>query len=176
MEISNRSSGTTVADIATEDLARAVAAALQTRTGREPSFVDLHGHGHAKARVQIGYLLGSADLGRPDVELDDPASARQSSIRVLAAESGLRFSALLRGPVSLGGLLERTGYPAVPSPAASDPGTDPYVEGGHITRRHGSIDGRQMSAVQIEMAYPELCGSPTARARCADALAEAPFT
>jgi len=114
-EIPNRTSGTIATDLATEDLARRVAAALRTRTGREPSLVvcrlkrskldvnraiaegaqrnpaaeqawneyhgfmdaaralaagrhgralviDLHGHGHPRPRVEIGYLIGAADL------------------------------------------------------------------------------------------------------------------
>jgi len=228
-EIPDRTSGTTVTDAATEDLARAVAAALQSRTGREPSVVvcrlkrtkidvnrdigegaqgnpyaeqawtefhgfveaaraiaagrhggalvvDLHGHGHPKARVEIGYLIGAADLARPDADLEDPVWARRSSIRALAAESGLRFSALLRGPVSLGGLLERAGSPSIPAPSAPSPGADPYFEGGYITRRHGSVDGGPVSAVQLETPYAGIRDTPAARARFADGLAEALVT
>jgi N-formylglutamate amidohydrolase len=228
-EIPNRTFGTTVTDTATEELARALAAALQSRTGFEPSLVvcrlkrtkldanreigegaqgnawaeqawneyhgfvdaaramaagrhgrallvDLHGHAHPQQRVEIGYLLAAADLNRPDAELDDPIWARQSSVRTLAAESGLRFSALLRGPSSLGGLIEGAGYPSVPGPAAPGPGGDPYFEGGYITRRHGSLDGGPVSAVQIETPYPGVRDTPAARARFADRLAGALVT
>jgi hypothetical protein len=224
--IPNRTSGTTVTDMATEELARAVAAALQARTDREPFLVicrlkrskidvnrdigegaqgnsdaelawseyhafldaaramaagrhgralvvDLHGHGHAKPRVEIGYLLGADELNRPNADLDDPARARQSSIRTLAAESGLPFSALLRGTASLGGLLERAGYAAVPGPETPGPGADPYFGGGYTTRRHGSADGGPVSAVQLETPYPGLRDSAAARSRFAASLADA---
>jgi hypothetical protein len=228
-EIPDRTSGTTVPDVATEDLARTVAAALQARTGRDPSLVvcrlkrskldvnreigegaqgnqvaelawneyhrfveaarvlaaglqgralvvDLHGHGHPKPRIEIGYLIGAADLARPDTDLEDPVWARQSSIRTLAAESGLQFPALLRGPASLGGLLERAGFPSIPAPAAPSPGGDPYFEGGYITRRHGSAAGGPVSAVQIETPYAGVRDTPTARERFAAALADALVT
>jgi hypothetical protein len=219
-EIPDRAPGTTVSDLGTEDLARSVAAALRSRTGREPALVicrlkrvkldvnreigegaqgnpaayhrfldaartmaagrhgralvvDLHGHGHPRPRTEIGYLLSAADLDRPDAELDDPIWARQSSVRSLSAESGLRFSALIRGPSSLGGLLESAGYPSVPGPATPGPGADPYFEGGYITRRHGSAHGGPSSAIQIETPYHGLRDTPAARARFAEALADA---
>ena len=228
-EIPDRTSGTTVTDAATDELARALAAALQSRTGREPSLVvcrlkrakldvnreiaegasgnpwaqqawneyhgfmdaaralaagrhgralvvDLHGHGHPKPRVEIGYLLGTEDLARTDAELDDPAYARRSSIRTLAAESDLRFSALLRGSTSLGGLLGLAGYASVPGPAAPAPGADPYFEGGYITWRHGSLDGGPVSAIQIETPHAGVRDSPSARARFAASLADALVT
>jgi hypothetical protein len=225
----NRASGTTVTDIATADLALALANALRARTGREPSLVvcrlkrtkidvnrdvgegaqghrlteqawneyhafldaaraiaarqhgrgllvDIHGHSHQRPRVEIGYLLGAAELNRGDTHLDDSALAEQSSIRTLAAESGLRFSALLRGPTSLGGLLEKAGYPSVPAPLVPTPGTDPYFEGGYITRRHASADSGVVSAVQIETPYLAHRDTPAARARFAASLAEALVT
>jgi hypothetical protein len=228
-EIPNRQAGTTVTDLATADLAAAVAAALQTRTGREPSLVvcrlkrskldvnrdiaegaqgnpaaerawneyhgfldaaralaadlngralviDLHGHGHPKPRVEIGYLLSAADLDRSDAVLDDAEWARRSSIRALAAESGLRFSALLRGPASLGGLLQSAGYASVPGPVTPSPGEDPYFEGGYITRRYGSADGGRTGAVQIETPHAGVRDTPAARARFAESLADALLT
>jgi hypothetical protein len=228
-EIPNRTAGTTVTDAATVELARAVAGALRSTSGREPSLVicrlkrskvdvnrdigegaqgnrhaeqawnefhefldaarrmaetadgralvvDIHGHGHLKPRVEIGYLLSAADLDRSDADLDAPAWARRSSIRRLAAESSLAFSALLRGPGSLGGLLDRAGYLSVPSPAAPTPGSDPYFAGGYITRRHGSADGGLASAVQLETPYPGFRDSPASRSHFAAVLADALLT
>jgi hypothetical protein len=228
-ELPDRTFGTTVTDIATADLAQALANALRARTGREPSLVvcrlkrtkidvnrdigegaqghrlteqawqeyhafldaararaarqygrgllvDLHGHGHPKPRVEIGYLIGAAELDRGDARIDEPAVVERSSIRTLAAESGLRFSALLRGAVSLGGLLEQAGYPSVPAPLMPSPGTDPYFEGGYITRRHASADGGLVSAVQIETPYLACRDTPAARARFAASLADALVT
>jgi len=228
-EIPNRTSGTTVTDLATEDLARRLASALQSRTGRQPSLVicrlkrtkldanreiaegaqgnpsaeqawreyheyldaaralaaglhgralvvDLHGHSHPNARIEAGYLIGADDLDRTDAELDASAAVLRSSIRTLAAESGLRFSEVLRGRTSLGGLLERAGYPSVPAPALPSPGLDPYFGGGYITRRHGSMDGGSASAIQVETPYAGVRDTPAARERFAAALAGALVT
>lgn len=115
-------------------------------------YYDLHGHGHEVPRVELGYLLSAADLGRSDAQLDDPAIAAQSSIRALAGSVALPFSRLLRGDVSLGGFLAGKGVPSVPSPADPSPGADPYFSGGYSTRRHGSSQaGRTVSGVQLEL-------------------------
>jgi hypothetical protein len=83
---------------------------------------------------------------------------------------------VLRGRASLGGLLERAGYPSVPAPGVPSPGLDPYFEGGYITRRHGSIDGGLASAIQIETPHLGVRDTPAARERFAASLAEALVT
>jgi len=53
---------------------------------------------------------------------------------------GADLSALVRGPNSLGGLLERSGFPCTPSPAFPSPGDRqdiPYFHGAYTTRRYG---------------------------------------
>lgn len=85
-------------------------------------YVDLHGHAHAIARIELGYLLRGSDLDRADATLDATSTFEMgSSIRTLSEASPLSFTALLRGPSSLGALLDAAGYPAVPSPAAPGP-------------------------------------------------------
>jgi N-formylglutamate amidohydrolase len=141
-----------------------------TRWGRT-LVVDVHGHGHAIARVELGYLLSAQDLDRTDAELDGGGYAAQSSIRALAEESGRPFSEVLRGRESLGGLLRQAGYASVPSDAFPSPGTDPYFTGGYITERHGSSGGSQASAVQAELPMPGVRDSSAARAQFATAFA-----
>ncbi len=136
-------------------------------------YIDLHGHGHPIARLELGYLLSAGDLARSDVELDQGPWAAESSIRTLAAEAGVSFSAILRGPESLGSLLEARGYPATPSDVQPDPGNDPYFTGGYNTARHGSRAGGPVSGVQIETHYPGVRDSEAARAAFAAALADA---
>lgn len=137
-------------------------------------YLDLHGHGHPVARVELGYLLSSDDLERTDAVLDGPVHAEKSSIRALWHRAGIPFSALVRGPSSLGGLLEARGYRAVPSPGDSDPGGEPYFSGGYSTARHGSQeDGVGVSAIQLELPYPGVRASATERRAFAEALVEA---
>lgn len=202
-EIPNRTVGTSVTDTNTDPLAREMAAAVLTETGRRPHlvivrlrrtkldanreiveaaqghplaerawreyhgfieaakvaaagtgprpfYIDIHGHGHPIGRLELGYLLTSSDLARTDLELNAGPFAVQSSIRGLAATSPLTFAELLRGSASLGGRFTAEGYPAVPSPAAPSPGTDPYFSGGYSTARHGGRGGGPVNGVQLE--------------------------
>ena len=145
--------------------------AISIRYGRG-LYVDLHGHGHPKARLEIGYLLDAGDLGQSDTELDQSSMATQSSIRTLAVEADVPFSELLRGPTSLGGLLEGRGVPSVPSPSNPGPGADPYFNGGYSTARHGSQSGGPISGVQIECHYAGVRDTAANRAAFASALAD----
>ena len=123
----------------------------------EGLYFDIHGHAHDIARVELGYLLTSAQLNRPDTALDSLAVAARSSIREIARTSPVRFSQLLRGAASLGGLFEAEEIPSIPSPAAPGPGNARYFNGGYNTRVHGSRDnGEVISGVQLEHHYPGL--------------------
>lgn len=202
-EIPDRTVGVTVTDANTDPLARAMADALRTETGRHPHlvivrlrrtkldanreiveaaqgrplaerawreyhgfieaakaaasaafprpfYVDVHGHGHAIPRLELGYLLTSANLDQPDATLNaNPAFANASSIRGLAG-GATPFAELLRGATSLGGRFAAEGYPSVPSPAMPSPGADPYFTGGYSTARHGGRNGGPVNGVQIE--------------------------
>jgi hypothetical protein len=119
-------------------------------------YMDVHGHGHPIARLELGYLLSATDLDRTDAALDALATAEQtSSVRLLSVESPLSFSTLLRGTSSLGALYEAQGYPSIPSP--SDPqvnGTD-YFNGGDNTARHSCSSG---AAARGGLATGRICG------------------
>jgi len=113
-------------------------------------YVDVHGHGHAIARAELGYLLSAAELNLPDATLD-VGYANGSSLRALAAGSPLPFSKLLRGGTSFGAFLGQEGIASVPSPAAVSPGTAEYFSGGYNTDRHGSAHGGTVSGFQMEL-------------------------
>ncbi|MCB1226124.1 MAG: hypothetical protein KDK99_09970 [Verrucomicrobiales bacterium] len=114
--------------------------------------LDLHGHRHEEPNVELGYLLDGAVLRRADADLDgDPQWARASSIRGVVESSGRSLSALLRGPQSLGGLLEAEGQRCLPSPVRSAPVVgQAYFSGAYDIARHGSRHGGGVSAVQME--------------------------
>lgn len=224
-EIPDRTSGTTVTDLNTAELARAVDSALVRRTGKHAHvvivrlhrvkldanrdltegaqgdaeaelawqdfhrfltdakddvsqrhtgglYLDLHGHGHAIQRLELGYLLNPAQLREPDVSLDQhPMYETASSIRTLSVRSPLSFAELLRGPSSLGSLFEAEGFPAVPSAATPDPGDDEYFDGGFNTYTHGCRAGGVICAVQIEANRIGVRDTEENRARFAAAVA-----
>lgn len=117
-------------------------------------YLDLHGHGHAIERVELGYLLSAAELDLSDAALEGGGFAAQSSIRGLAASGAIPFSRLLRGAESFGASLAREGIASVPSPAAPSPGTADYFSGGYNTDRHGSRHGGPVSGIQMELHRP----------------------
>jgi hypothetical protein len=113
--------------------------------------LDIHGHGHAINRLELGYLLSRTDLAQTDASLAD----------------------LVRGPFSLGTLMEQRFVPAVPSTSQPNPGQDDYFTGGYNTVRHGSRDGGSISGIQIEHHYPGLRDEAQNREQYAEALADA---
>ena len=123
----------------------------------EGMYFDIHGHGHPAERLELGYLLSADQLNGTDASLDGLPVVQMSSLREIGRDSPIPFSQVLRGPTSLGGLLEAEGIPAVPSPMTPSPGSDPYFTGGYNTREHGSLgDGELVSGIQIEHHYPGL--------------------
>lgn len=135
-------------------------------------FLDLHGHSHPLARVEFGYLLTAEQLQETGSAIE--ALAPASSLAKLAARGKGSFENLLRGPESLGGLLESAGYAAVPSPRTPHPGEEPYFRGGYNTARYrtgGTGDG--FFSLQVECPRPGVRDTPENRRRFAEALAEA---
>lgn len=136
-------------------------------------FVDLHGHGHEIQRVELGYLLSGEDLGRTDAAIDAGTLASQSSIRRLASTVPGSFSALLRGPESMGGMLSDVGVRSIPSPSDPSPQGAPYFTGGYNTRTHGSTSGGAVDGIQFELHWSGLRESEEGRAQFAQAFAAA---
>jgi hypothetical protein len=148
-----------------------VAKQAVTANGGKGWYVDVHGHGHAIQRLELGYDVPSATLGLSDAALDaSPAVEAASSVRTLSRDDTSRsFSALLRGPTSLGALYAAEGFPAVPSVADPSPGGAPYFDGGFNVARYGCRDGGTLCGVQIEANLTGVRDSAASRARFAAA-------
>lgn len=137
--------------------------------------LDIHGHRHEQPRVELGYLLSGAQLSVPDEALNASTTLPgETSIRELDQRSPLSFASLLRGRMSLGGLLEERGFPAVPSPQNPTPGkTAAYFSGAYDVMAHGSRDDGAVSAIQLECPWDGLRDKPQNQRRFAKILAEA---
>jgi len=123
----------------------------------EGLYLDIHTHSHAIQRVELGYLLSAGDLFNSNQVLSTSGFVNKSSLRHLGQKPGVVFSDLIRGPSSLGTLLENDGWPSVPSQSQRNPGAgNPYYEGGYNTIRHGSRDGGTVSGIQIECNFAGL--------------------
>jgi len=134
-------------------------------------YIDLHGHGHAIPRLELGYLLVSGELALSDAVLDTPEKEQASSIRTLSQLSPVSFVQILRGATSLGALFEAEGFPAVPSASTPNPGNAEYFDGGYNTQRHGSRSGGPISGVQIETNFVGVRDTQASREAFARALA-----
>jgi hypothetical protein len=117
-------------------------------------------------------MLSTSDLTRSDEDLDTEYYIDKSSFRALGSKPGVDFAALIRGPMSLGTLLEAEGFPAVPSQSQPDPGGQAFFSGGYNTGRHGSRNGGTLSGVQIECNYTGVRDLDTTRQAFAEALAK----
>lgn len=140
-------------------------------------YMDMHGHGHAIARLEVGYMLSGATLDGSDATLNaNVAHEDNSSIRTLSKTSPLSFAELLRGAGSLGALYVQAGIPAVPSATAPGPAGADYFSGGYNTGRHGcsvsgSGGGGMICGVQIESHFTGVRDNATSRARFAGVTA-----
>ena len=148
-------------------------AAVRQRSG-SGLYIDLHGHGHAKARLELGYLLSASALNGSDAQLDASNAAATSSLRLLALSASVSSAALIRGPSSLGGLLEAA-VRAVPSPSEPSPGADPYFDGGYSTSRH-TLSLAGLPGLQIESHFTGVRDTATSRAAFGHALVTALIT
>lgn len=116
-------------------------------------YIDVHSHGHAVPRLELGYLLSQGELAASDPLLNMSSFVLQSSIRNLAGSNINSFThaQLLRGDFALGSMLADKGYRGVPSNDEPYPlSTEDYFNGGYNTHRHTSHNGGTVDGVQIE--------------------------
>lgn len=136
--------------------------------------IDIHGHAHSVQRIELGYAMNRAQLNVSDTTLEQPGRSWNTSLRTLVlARPGKSFPELLRGPSSLGDLLNLHGIPAWPSPDFPSPGNEPFFSGGYITRTHGPMgDNGVINAVQAECYYRGLRDTAANRAKTGRAFAD----
>lgn len=180
-EISEAAQDDPVAQDAWQRFHAACAVAKQRVRARHGGglLLDLHGHRHEEPNVELGYLLRADDLRLSDVQLStDPALLARNSIRGLVKQTGKPLAELVRGPLSLGTLLEIQGQRCLPSTVRPhpSPGAE-YFSGVFIVGTHGSRDDEgPVSAIQIECPWEGVRDSDANRkqfaARLAEALAE----
>lgn len=152
------------------------AKAVIVKTPGKGLVLDLHGHGHSIARLEIGYLLAATQLRLDDATLAAGNVMSQTSIARLTrdAPASQPAVALLNGPNSLGGLLATAGVPSVPSHLDRAPRAgQEYFNGGYNTERHGSLAAGTIDAIQIEHHNAGIRDTQANRARYAGILATA---
>lgn len=136
-------------------------------------YIDLHGHGHTIQRLELGYLLTSTELQKADNQLNTTTYIGYSSMKNLATKNLKNFThaQLLRGDKAIGTLLQKRGFPSVPSMQDPFPQTgDDYFNGGYNTNRHGSRLGGKIEGLQIETNYKGVRDTDANRKKFADTL------
>ncbi|KAG0241860.1 hypothetical protein BGW41_005206 [Actinomortierella wolfii] len=135
----------------------------KTLGGSRGLLLDIHGHTHATEMIEIGYLVDGATLAQRDAVLDAQARelARTMSIRSLVEQSWNEhpsdshrqqryFNTIDANP--FGGMLQRQGLSAVPSPQNRAPCDEClFFYGGYTIQRHGSANGGSIDAIQLEL-------------------------
>ena len=141
------------------------------QTGSQGLYVDLHGHAHAEARLELGYLLTNKQLQQNDQDLC--SLQHRTSIHNILLHNKVPFLELLRGESSFGGLMQQRGYPAVPSPAYPHAGDGKFFSGGENTRRYTGQDNDLISGFQMECPRKGIRDTTVNRRAFADAFVDA---
>lgn len=152
---------------------RAARQAAETQFGFA-FLTDLHGHGHAIQRLELGYNY-DPELDLSDAALTHPGYAYKGSLHTLTLRrAGVPFPTILRGSGSLGDLFNRLNVPAWPSPEFPTPGDNDFFDGGHTTRIQTCIDDNGLTnGVQIEAYNVGLRDTDSNRATFATVIARA---
>ena len=128
-------------------------------------YIDIHGQSHPKGYLEFGYLLVNDILKLQDSYLEEYHD--KTSIKTLSKFSKECFIDQLKGPHSLGSLMCNEGYDSIPSkklPYATD---DNYFEGAYDTIRYGSLEGGNISGIQIEFPYKNIRDNEENIQKCA---------
>lgn len=144
-------------------------------------YIDLHGHGHTIQRCELGYNLSDATLFKSSLTSSDD---NNSTINALSARSRQSFNDLVRGTLSLGALLEKRGFPCVPSVSNPNPGTNSsgatntYFNGGYNVETYGTAtaNGGTIDAIQIECNYTNVRAKSSSSSYSDDVAVRATFS
>lgn len=132
------------------------ALSIATKQFGSCTFIDLHGHGHAKQRLEIGYLIKAEDLVALGTKKEKPDLRSVSSVNnlPLSDKKDISFKDLMIGEKSFGTLMANQGIAAIPSKQDPFPvGDDKYFNGGYNTKRYTSANYPKISGWQIESNY-----------------------
>ncbi|CAD5125004.1 DgyrCDS13244 [Dimorphilus gyrociliatus] len=108
--------------------------------------IDMHGQTHPEEWIELGYLISRYQL------VNNIWIPSISSIRALDSRfNNVGLENLVRGPNSLGKLLNDHSQLVVPSPNNPDPtASGNYYSGGFIVKTYGSKNGGNIDAIQVE--------------------------
>jgi N-formylglutamate amidohydrolase len=130
-------------------------------------FIDLHGHGHTKQRIELGYLVSASQLRNPAAI----APSSTSYYNMLLQNPFLNSNQFLTAANAFGTLLAEKNIPTVPS--AQDPAPltdDPYFDGGYNTKKYTAAAYPKVYGWQLEANYTGVRDNKTNRIKFAKAF------
>ena len=138
-------------------------------------YIDLHGQSHPVRRLELGYLLKAPALEAyyNDADVGLNSEPKTSVQNLINNGENLTVKALLTGEHAFGTLMEKSGFPAVPS--LNDPfpkDGEAYFTGGYNTRRYTSPDYPNVFGMQIEANFHGVRNSSENRTKFAKAFAQ----
>ena len=114
-------------------------------------YIDLHAHGHDIQRLELGYNLGAASLGKVYTGTDLEQLGAESSLGNLLNNGAHDIQGLLLGDHAFGTLMADRGMPSVPSKQDPYPmANEPFFNGGFNTRQYTSPTYPEVAGWQIE--------------------------
>lgn len=173
-EIKEAAQGDPEAEKAWHLFHNSIKAALRTavQTHGFAFIIDIHGHGHEIQRLELGYSIDGGRFNQTDTELDRDNLGPASTLNdLMASGRAPSFAQLMRGPDSLGALLEARGFRSVPGPRDPGPKRFPYFNGGYISRTYAR-DVPGVDGVQIESHFRGVRATPEDRRQFAEALVD----
>lgn len=138
-------------------------------------YIDLHGQSHPVRRLELGYLLRTPALKEAyrSTGADSEGSGKTSVQNLLKTSGQLSLKELLTGENAFGTLMEKNGFPAVPSQDDPFPKEgEPYFNGGYNTRRYTSSEHPKVFGMQIEANFQGVRDSEENRKNFSKAFAE----
>jgi hypothetical protein len=110
-------------------------------------FIDLHGHGHTKQRLELGYLVNGNALRNPSTIIP----SQTSMFHLLQQNNSITVQQLLTGPNAFGTLIAAKNFPAVPAAQIPAPTVvDDYLDGGFNTERFTGAAYPKVFGWQVE--------------------------
>lgn len=115
-------------------------------------YIDLHGHGHSKQRLELGYSLDKEDLRNVYMVSGLESSWRKSTLNNLKMiQNGQDFKNYMIGDMAFGTMMENEGFASVPAKLDPYPKTEEaYFNGGYNTRLYTSDKFPKVFGWQIE--------------------------
>ena len=114
-------------------------------------YFEMHGNGHSEMWTEVGLGVSKTYLNGSDSLI--LSRTNYSTVKNLCTHGGADFLEIIKGPTSLGGLLDSKGWNSVPSPSNPSPNTGGFFYAGWNTWKHGSRYSGVIDASHVENYY-----------------------